>query len=149
MIKRKDKSEGDLHKARNEVVGLKEEIRCLKSKIEFLLAYSEGSKHQRSTKSHAHVECFEPRKNKGSLVIRPDKDISESGLGKDLDSSYSDPYIQLYDANLEVSRLDHLYSDIQQTLNSTIFQMEESEERYKNQVLHVSRERDGLCNEVS
>ncbi|XP_026428149.1 uncharacterized protein LOC113324025 [Papaver somniferum] len=84
-----------------------------------------------------------------SVVIRPDEDISEPGLGKDSDNSYPEPYLQLEAANIEVSMLDHLYSDIQQTLKSTILQMEDSEEHFKNQILHVSRERDDLRNEVS
>ncbi|XP_026416218.1 myosin heavy chain, skeletal muscle, adult-like [Papaver somniferum] len=149
VIKKKDKSESDLRKARNEVTGLKEKIQCLKNKVEFLLAHSDGPHHQRPTKPSTQAKRTDLRKSKGSVVIRIDEDFSEIGLGKGSDISCPEPYFQLEVANIEVSRLDHLYSDIQQTLNSTILQMEESEEHFKNQILHVSRERDDLRNEVS
>ncbi|XP_026398139.1 uncharacterized protein LOC113293912 [Papaver somniferum] len=57
--------------------------------------------------------------------------------------------LQFEAANLEISRLDHFNSDTQKTLGSTIFQKEESEQHFKNQIIHVTRERDGLTSEVS
>ncbi|XP_026452332.1 leucine zipper protein 1-like [Papaver somniferum] len=50
--------------------------------------------------------------------------------------------LPLQDSDLKISELDHLYTYIQETLNTTLLHLEESEERHKSQVLRLSNERD-------
>lgn len=61
---------------------------------------------------------------------------------------YHELCIQLEDARFEISRLDHFNADVQKTLGS-VFQKEESEQSFKNQVLRLSRQKDEHSEEIS
>ncbi|XP_026438991.1 centrosomal protein of 55 kDa-like [Papaver somniferum] len=78
VINSKDKIVADLRKSRNKVTGLNEEIHYLKKKVELLQAQLDNSSRPRSIKSSSQAQSADSRKNKGALVIHPDKDTSNS-----------------------------------------------------------------------
>ncbi|XP_026379620.1 leucine zipper protein 1-like [Papaver somniferum] len=142
VINSKSKVVANLRRSRDKVTDLNEEVDRLKTKVELLQAQLDNFSCPKPVNPSYQAKPQGSHKNKGSLIIQSDKDISKSGHGKGWDNAYPELCVRLQDSYLKIFKMDHLYTDIQETLNTTLLHLEDSEERYKSQVLRLSKERD-------
>ncbi|XP_026377680.1 paramyosin-like [Papaver somniferum] len=141
VISSKSKVVANLRISCDKVTDLNEEVNCLKTKVDILQAQLDNYPRPKPVNPSSQANPPGSRKNKGALTIQYDKDTSNFGHSKGWDNAYHELCVWVQDSDLRISELNHLYTDIQENLNTTLLHWEESEERHKSQVLRLSNER--------
>jgi chromosome segregation ATPase len=124
VVSVKNNLSDQLHNARQQSANRLAEIDNLKKRVEFLERQSKSSSSRQKPSAVSPSSKPISRRSKPVQIDAPKSGVLKSPYGPGWDDAYHGACQELEASKVEIARLDHLYSDVQKTLETSIFQSE-------------------------